>query len=123
MTDEVVPDSALTHERWNDAMADGEILGQECSQCGFVTAAPKAACPECGGRRLETVVLPDDGVVISETTIYVPPEGFPDEYQVAVIDLGDARIMARIERSVEIGEEVLLTGSENREGNVTPIFT
>jgi uncharacterized OB-fold protein len=123
MTDEVVPDSPLTNERWNDAMADGELLGQECEQCGFVTAAPKAACPECGGRRLETVDLPDDGIVISETTIHVPPEGFPDEYQVAVIDLGDARITARIEGSVEIGEAVSLTGSENREGNATPIFT
>lgn len=99
----------LDHVEWADRLRDGDLLGQECAECGHTTAAPKAACARCGSRTLATVTLPTDGIVHSETTIAVPPEGFDGEYQVAVVRLGDAKVMGRIDGTVDIGDRVAFT--------------
>lgn len=115
----------LTQDEWMNAVREGELLGQECSECGRVQGTPKAACPHCSSRDLQTVSLPTEGVVYTETTINVPPEGIDERgYQVAVVDLGDARVMGRlVEQDVDIGETVELAGfDEDEQGNATPRF-
>lgn len=110
--DEVELPEALSYEDWAAAVRDGRLLGQECADCEHVGGVPSGACQECGGRDLKTVQLQTEGTVYSETTINVPPEGFEERgYQVAVIDLGDARVMARIDGDhVDIGDDVALSG-------------
>lgn len=115
----------LTHAEWSAAVRDGELLGQTCPDCGATQATPKAACPHCGSLDLETVELSTEGVVYSETTINVPPLGIDERgYQVAVIDLGGARVMGRLAGDrVEIGDEVVVTGYvEDEDGYVAPRF-
>ena len=40
-------DGVLTCRKWAAALREGILLGQECSECGHVTAAPKVACAQC----------------------------------------------------------------------------
>jgi uncharacterized OB-fold protein len=115
----------LTHGEWSAAVRGGELLGQSCPDCGATQGTPKAACPHCGSTDLETVELPTEGVVYTETTINVPPEGIDERgYQVAVVQVGDARVMGRLDHEhVDIGDMVLLSGfDEDAEGYVTPRF-
>ncbi|USZ72043.1 Zn-ribbon domain-containing OB-fold protein [Natronosalvus halobius] len=105
---DTLPDP-LTHAEWTAALRDGRLLGQRCGACGNETAAPKAACNECGSREIETVELPTEGTVYTETTIAVAPAAFEGGYRVAVIDLGtegNARVTARLESDADIGDAV-----------------
>lgn len=87
----------LTHAEWAAALREGRLLGQSCPDCGHVAGAPKAACAHCGSRAVETVELPTEGTVYSETTVAVSPDWFDEAgYQVALVSVGDARVMARI---------------------------
>ena len=113
----------LDYVEWADRLRDGELLGQECAECGHTTAAPKAACAQCGSRTIATVTLPTTGTVHSETTIAVAPEGFEGEYQVAVVRLGDAKILGRIDDTVEIGDRVSFTDVVVADDHPAPVFT
>ena len=115
-------DRVLTYRKWAAALREGTLLGQECSECGHVTAAPKAACAQCGSRVVSPIELDTDGEVYSETTIAVPPERFEGEYQVALVDLGAGRVLARIEDTVEIGERVRFAEAMEAEGHPAPVF-
>lgn len=123
--DEVELPESLSYGDWAAAVRDGRLLGQECGDCGHGGGVPSGACQECGSRDLTTVQLPTEGTVYSETTINVPPEGFEERgYQVAVIDLGDARVMARIDGDhVDIGDDVALSGFiDTDEDHPAPTF-
>lgn len=113
----------LTHATWAAALRDGRLLGQACTDCDHVAGAPKAACAHCGSRDLATVRLPTTGTVYTETTVMVPPEGFEQGgYQVGIVAVGDARVMARFETAVEIGDEVTLSGYLATDGDPVPTF-
>lgn len=110
----------LVYDSWTRALRDGILLGQRCDDCGHETGAPKAACARCGSRDLETIELPTTGTVYTETRLSVVPKPFADEdgYQVAVVELGEARVMAQIDGTVEIGAE----GAIEVNGNLAPVF-
>jgi hypothetical protein len=115
----------LTYEGWCDGLKNGRLFGQACRECGHVGGTPKAACPHCGSRGLETVSLPTTGEVYTETTVNVPPAGVEERgYQVVIVAVGDARVMARLEgEHVDIGEEVRLAGYVSDEGGApAPLF-
>lgn len=114
----------LNHDSWAAALRENQLLGQECESCGYTTATPKAACVRCSCRNLSTVELHTEGTVYSESTVSVPPKGFENQYQVALINLGDntARILGRIDGSAEIGDEVVLKGARDSDGMPAPIF-
>ena len=125
MSDESTPtDAILTHDAWAEALESGDLRGQRCPACGHETAAPKAACARCGSRELETISLPTEGVVYTESTVAVAPEGFDAPYRVAVIDLGEVRILARLADDCEadIGDEVSLLGTVEERTEPAPLF-
>ncbi|MDZ7745660.1 MAG: OB-fold domain-containing protein [Halobacteriales archaeon] len=116
---------SLTYDEWAEAVREEELLGLACSECDHTNGVPTGACPHCGNRDLERVSLPTEGTVHSETTIQVPPEGFEERgYQVAIIELGDAKVMGRIDGdAVEIGDEVALSGVITEDDNhPAPVF-
>jgi uncharacterized OB-fold protein len=120
---EYVPaDERLTFERWASALRDDHLLGQVCEDCGHVQGVPKAVCQACTSQSLSGTVLPEFGSVLSETTIEVTPEAAPDRYQVAIVDLGETRVLARVETGVEIGDDVTFAGSVEYEGLTGPYF-
>ena len=124
-TDSAADLPGLTHRTWSEALRSGRLLGQSCPDCGHVAGAPKAACARCGSRSIETVELPTTGEVYTETTVTVPPEGVEERgYQVAIVQVGEARVMGRIEgETVTIGDELRLTGYVTGEqGDPGPLF-
>lgn len=110
--DRFVQSGNLDYDAWKRALHDGVLLGQVCDACGHATAAPKAACALCGSFDLTATTLPTEGEVYAETTVAVAPEPFEGPYQVALVDLGDAMVMARIDADgdAEIGAPVRLCG-------------
>ena len=125
MSDEsTTTDELLTYDRWTEALESGDLLGQRCPACEHETAAPKAACARCGSRELETITLPTEGVVYTESTVAVAPEGFEAPYRVAVIDLGEGRILGRLTDDCEagIGDEVSLLGTVEEGTERAPLF-
>lgn len=115
----------LTHETWKRALEDGVLLGEACTDCRHVTTAPKAACVRCGNRETETVELPTRGEVHTATTVHVAPVPFDGDapYDVALVEIGDARIMAQVSDAVEIGDTVELDSVVEHEKGVGPLFS
>jgi uncharacterized OB-fold protein len=119
----------LTYAAWRAALNEGRLLGQACDSCTNIQGTPKGACPHCGSRNIETVELPTHGEVYTETTVTVPPAGVEERgYQVAIVQLGEARVMGRIDAGrddtqVAIGESVELTGYiTGEDGDPAPLF-
>lgn len=116
-------DDHLTHAEWAAALREGRLLGQSCPDCGHVAGTPTAACAHCGSRDLETVELPTSGTVYAETTIAVAPDWFDEaEYQVALVEVGGARVTARIDGDVAIGDAVELAGTLEVVEEPAPVF-
>jgi uncharacterized OB-fold protein len=113
---------SLTHDEWADALRDGDLLGVTCTDCGATYGTPFVVCNECGGRDLEATELPADGEVYSETTIGVPPTGFEGPYQVGTVELDGARVTARLEGEVDIGDHVVFDGVLDEDGETAPVF-
>lgn len=120
--EEFTDDGELTYKGWRRALREGVLLGQRCADCDAVTATPKAACASCGRRNVAVEELPTEGTVHSVTTIGVAPAGLDGGYSVAVVDLGDARILGRLEEAAEIGESVSLSGIVELDGMPGPVF-
>ena len=115
----------LTHAGWSAALRDGRLLGLRCEDCGATQGTPKAACPDCGSRNLEPVELSTEGIVYTETTVNVPPEGIEERgYRVGIVEVGDARVLGRLAGDgIAIGDEVALSGHvEDEEGYAAPLF-
>ena len=122
--DTYLDDGELTHGDWSAALREDHLLGQECHDCGHVTAAPRAACARCGTRDMEVVELPMEGTVWAETTVFVGPAAFSgtEPYGVALIDLGGARIMAHIDGEVAIGDGIAFAGTVEADDFPGPLF-
>lgn len=114
----------LGYEEWATALREGRLLGQECQECGYTTTTPKAGCVRCGSFDLVTVQLPTRGTVYSESAVQVTPAGFDQEYQIALIELGDtqARLLARVEGTLEIGDSAEFVDTFEQEGMPAPVF-
>lgn len=116
-----LPDELTFHD-WQDYLRQGRILGHECDDCGRVTSFPRGACDHCGGRALMVTELPTTGEVYSETQVHVAPEGFEGGYRLALVDLGGARVLGRVDGEVEITDTVTMTGVFEGNGDPAPVF-
>lgn len=114
----------LDHERWEQALTEGVVLGQRCNECEYVTATPSAACVRCGSRTLIVVELPETGTVYTQTTVEVAPDEQGHGYQIAFVDLGEARLLARIADGdcVDIEDTVELNGTREHAGDIAAVF-
>jgi uncharacterized OB-fold protein len=114
----------LSHQRWASALKRGEPLGLACAECSYVSGTPKAACVRCGSREVSTVALPATGTVYSKSTIEVAPGDQGSGYQIALVDLGDARLLGRIAdgEHVDIDDDVTLTETYEYESDIVAVF-
>jgi uncharacterized OB-fold protein len=121
---EELKEDRLDHERWEQALTEGVVLGQRCGDCEYVTATPSAACVRCGSRTLIVVELPETGTVYTKTTVEVAPGEQGHGYQIAFVDLGEARLLARIADGdrVDIGDKVELKSTREHAGDVAAVF-
>lgn len=116
---------SLTHDEWTDALSNGDLLGQTCSDCGATYGTPVSVCHDCGGRALETTPLPREGEIHSVTRVEVSPIGFDSPYHVGLVQLGEARITARIAddpAEPTIGTTVALSDVIEDDGYSVPVF-
>lgn len=122
--EKALEEDRLDHERWEQALTEGAVLGLRCEDCGYVTATPKAACVRCGSHLVTVTELPDTGTVYTKTTIEVAPTEHGSGYQIALVELGDTRILGRIAdgERVEIGDDVTLRGTREYAGDTAAVF-
>jgi uncharacterized OB-fold protein len=101
-----------------DALADGELLGGVCADCGQVLLPPRPACYACGSRAVDVEPQSREGQVFSYTAVHTPPPAFAADapYTVAVVELADGgRLLGRVAADyddVAIGDPVELTVRE-----------
>jgi len=127
MTDETTPwaddgeltaDSAFTLPGFFHALADGRLLGAECTDCGAAMVPPRPACYGCGSRDVAAVEQPREGEVVSHTEVRRPPPAFEAAapYTIAVVELSSgARLTGRVAAdydAVAIGDPVRLVTRE-----------
>jgi uncharacterized OB-fold protein len=96
--------SPLTLPGFFDALADGELLGGVCGDCGQVLLPPRPACYECGSRAVEVETQPTTGHVHSYTEVHTPPPAFEGDapYTVAVVELDSGgRLLGRVNADYE----------------------
>lgn len=53
-----------------------KLEGTACSRCGNKMFPPRAVCPDCRSREMETFAFSGRGEVYSHTTVFQAPEGF-----------------------------------------------
>ncbi|MBU1702145.1 MAG: Zn-ribbon domain-containing OB-fold protein [Candidatus Eisenbacteria bacterium] len=84
---------------WREIPQRYRLEAGKCRKCGKILYPPRLVCPDCKGRDFETVILPDEGKVVSYTIIAVGPTGFTDEtpYALGIIELPNGvRLMSQI---------------------------
>ena len=111
-----------SYDDWCVALRDGRLLGQRCSDCGHETAAPKAACARCGGQSIERIELPTTGELYARTHVAIAPAAFDGPYDVGLVTVGGARVLARLDGSFEIGDELTLQGVVEGDDGPAPVF-
>ncbi|MBN2198254.1 MAG: Zn-ribbon domain-containing OB-fold protein [Candidatus Aminicenantes bacterium] len=84
---------------WRETPQRYRFEAGRCKNCGFVAFPPRVICPRCRGREFDTVVLPDQGKLLTYTVIRVPPQPFADQapYAVGIVELENGvRVTAQI---------------------------
>jgi len=101
-----------------DALAEGDLLGGVCADCGQVLLPPRPACYACGSRDVDVEPQSREGRVFSYTEVHAAPPAFAADapYTVAVVELADGgRLLGRVAADyadVAIGDAVELTVRE-----------
>ena len=81
---------------FQQALAKGLFLIQQCKECGRHVFYPRAVCPHCGEPELKWVEATGRGVVHSTSVVHQKPEAGGD-YNVSVIELDEGpRLMSRV---------------------------
>ena len=121
MSDTLDADSPLTLPGFFDALAEGDLLGGVCADCGEVLLPPRPACYACGSRAVDVESQPRRGHVYSYTAVRTPPPAFEADapYTIAVVELaGGGRLTGRLAADyddTEVGDPVELTVREPTE--------
>ncbi|AQL44292.1 hypothetical protein BV210_16910 [Halorientalis sp. IM1011] len=114
-------DSPLTLPGFFDALAEGDLLGGVCDDCGQVLLPPRPACYNCGSRDVAVEEQPREGRVYSYTEVQTPPPALEADapYTIAVVELASGgRLTGRLGvdyADVEIGDPVELEVREPSE--------
>lgn len=97
-----------------------KIEASSCSRCGQTIVPPRETCPYCGNSAgvMTSLSLDNRGVIVSYTTLNVPPEEFSSpvrlalvklEKDVIILSLADSNDIVHIDSKVEI-----MVDNENR---------
>ena len=65
------------------------LEASRCSGCGRTSFPPRLICPECKGKKFETVKLPDEGKLLTYTIVRVSSDKFSKEtpFAVGIVEL------------------------------------
>lgn len=94
-------------------MSGQTITSSKCNDCSRVVVPPRETCPYCGKSAgpMESLELPNRGVVQSYTTLQMPPEGFKAPLPMALVELEHGALILCLARDqseppVNIGDKV-----------------
>lgn len=113
--EDVTAESPYTLPGFFAALAEGDLLGAVCEDCGTVLLPPRPACYDCGSRAVHVEVQPRTGTVASYTEVRVSTPAFADEtpFSVAIVELDSGgRLTGRVDApydALAIGDRVRLT--------------
>jgi len=99
---------------WREIPQRYRMEAGKCKKCGKVFFPPRLICDACKAREFETIVLADEGEIVSYTVIRTPPAGFEDEapYAMAIVKLGgEVQLLTQI---VDVDFEDLKVGGKVR---------
>ena len=99
---------------WREVPQRYRMEAGKCTKCGKVFFPPRLVCDACKSRKFETIVLPEEGEIVSYTVIRTAPSGFEDEapYAVGIVKLGgEVKLLAQI---VDCDFEELAIGGKVR---------
>ena len=92
---------------FQQALARGEFLIQQCNGCDRHQFYPRSVCKYCGSTDLKWVAASGRATVYSTSVVRQKPEDGPD-YNVALVDLEEGpRMLTRV---VEIAPEAVQIG-------------
>lgn len=108
------PARVLGAGSWYDEA--GALRGAVCTSCATPCFPPRAFCWRCG-EPTRPMLLPRSGRVVARSRVRVAPRGFPDRYDVGVVELfPDLRVMARFaDEAPDHGEIVTVRTGHLRE--------
>ena len=95
------------------------IEGSLCKECGRVIVPPRETCPYCGMKAgpMEIQELHNRGIVLSYTTLMMPPEGFRAPLMMALVELDYGALILCLARDIDslvkIGDTVEVTIDSN----------
>lgn len=124
MSDKFVPTPTEDTAQFWEACNDGQLVVQQCTDCGNERFYPATVCPNCWNTEWEGVELDGNGIIESFTVVNrAPTEAFEEEtpYVVALITIGDENnttVMANIlaePADVSIGDSVELIWEERND--------
>jgi uncharacterized OB-fold protein len=77
------------------------LIGSRCPTCGKQSFPRRTICDACGtSAGLESVRLPNTGVLYSYSEIQVAPKAFTTPYVIGYVDLpGDVRVFGQVEHT------------------------
>lgn len=87
----------------------------KCDSCGHISFPPRLVCPECKGKQFSTIVLENEGKILTYTVVRVGSDKFSKEtpFAVGVIEMKNGvRLTAQIADAdpdeLKIGQQVRL---------------
>ncbi|MCP4633785.1 MAG: Zn-ribbon domain-containing OB-fold protein [candidate division Zixibacteria bacterium] len=76
---------------WREIPQRYRMEAGKCKKCGYIGYPPRIVCPVCGAREFDTVILANEGELMTYTIISIPPSPFADlgPYAIGIVKLDD----------------------------------
>ncbi|MHA1917442.1 MAG: Zn-ribbon domain-containing OB-fold protein [Candidatus Ranarchaeia archaeon] len=74
---------------WRKISQNYKLEASKCKACNAINFPKQAMCKKCGKNEMETINLPEKGVIKSFSVIYAPPKGFGKKtpYVIGLVEL------------------------------------
>ncbi len=129
-----------TTKNFDQALAEGKLIGTECQNCGRKVSPQRLFCPDCGSSNTKLIEFSGEGKIAAFTVIYVPATqmanlgyGPKNPYCSAIVELEEGpRISAQVTglnlqnpQDIKIGQPVkmeIITVGEGEETQTVLTF-
>lgn len=110
-------------------LAQGQLLGSECTRCHYRYATPRAYCMECG-KKTKWVPLPLEGRIHSWTTCHYGSEAFLKEtpFNLVLVEFAGvntlllARMIGATQEELRVGMKVRARFRRNSKFDPTDVY-
>ena len=97
-------ENCMNSKEFQQAIAQDQLIGSRCLNCGKVTIPQRQICPSCQSDKSERIETDGRGTLATFTVIYIPPTSMAEAgynaknpYCVGIVSLEEgARISAQI---------------------------